>query len=215
LRKLCALLFIARRNGKTNAGNNTKNTDWRINGGRQCSTGRAWSARLGIEVEYKGNVMLDRIPHPPRSLVEVASFPLIDAIHGRRSRRFARGASIPDGPLTYKSKHDPAPLSELEQLLLLTTVSGNTGWSNLIPHNRHYLPKIPNYAGAVGGRSFPSAVMSMSLRPYFENKHELRQLTLAGISGADNFRIISAQTFTENAAPNAQPREPHRIAIAK
>jgi len=109
------------------------------------------------EMRSKGNIMLNRIPNLPKGLIEAARFPLIEAIHGRRSRRFARGAAIPDGPLAYKSKHDPKPLSELEQLLLLTTVAGNTGWSNLIPHNRFYSPKMPNYAGAAGGRSFPSA----------------------------------------------------------
>lgn len=105
----------------------------------------------------KGKIMLNRIPDLSQGLTEVASFPLIEAIHGRRSRRFARGASIPDGPLAYTSKHEPAPLSEIEQMLLLTTVAGNTGWSNLIPYNRNYLPKMPNYAGSAGGRSFPSA----------------------------------------------------------
>ncbi len=105
----------------------------------------------------RGNILLNRIPDLPKGLVEAAGFPLIDAIHGRRSRRFAKGASIPGGPLAYTSKHPPAPLSELETMLLLTTVSGNTGWSNLIPHNRFYLPKIPNYAGAAGGRTFPSS----------------------------------------------------------
>lgn len=101
--------------------------------------------------------MLNRIADLPTGLVEAANFPLLEAIHGRRSRRFALGASIPEGPLAYTSKHAPAPLSEMEQMLLLTTVAGNTGWSNLIPHNRNYLPKIPNYAGAAGGRTFPSA----------------------------------------------------------
>ena len=109
------------------------------------------------QLKRKGNVILDRMRYAPSGLFAAAKFPLIEAIHGRRSRRFARGASIPDGPLAYTSKHAPAPLSELEQMLLLTTVAGNTGWSNLIPYNRHYLPKIPNYAGAAGGRSFPSA----------------------------------------------------------
>ncbi|BCD96493.1 hypothetical protein [Marinagarivorans cellulosilyticus] len=42
-------------------------------------------------------------------------------------------------------------------MLLLTTVGGNTGWTNLIPYNRHYQPQIPNYAGAAGGRTFPSS----------------------------------------------------------
>lgn len=111
----------------------------------------------GTTPQSTGNVTMDNIPNLPKGLTQAAQFPLIDAIHGRRSRRFARGASIPDGPLAYTSKHDPAPLSELEQMLLLTTVAGNTGWSNLIPYNRHYAPNIPNYAGAAGGRTFPSA----------------------------------------------------------
>lgn len=105
----------------------------------------------------KGTIMLDKVRKLPKGLVDAAQFPLIEAIQGRRSRRFAHGASIPDGPLAYTSKHAPAPLGELEQMVLLTAVAGNTGWSNLIPHNRFYSPKIPNYAGATGGRSFPSA----------------------------------------------------------
>jgi hypothetical protein len=105
----------------------------------------------------RGSILLDRIPKLPKGLVEAANFPLIEAIHGRRSRRFAKGTSIAGGPLAYESKHKPAPLSELEQMLLLTTVSGNTGWSNLIPYNRFYQPKMPNYAGAAGGRTFPSS----------------------------------------------------------
>lgn len=114
-----------------------------------CSSGDALKTR--------GNIMFDRIPDLPKGLVDAVNFPLIEAIHGRRSRRFARGASIPVGPLAYTSQHSPQPLSKLEQMLLLTTVAGNTGWSNLIPYNRNYLPHIPNYAGAAGGRTFPSA----------------------------------------------------------
>ena len=105
----------------------------------------------------KGSIMLNRIPDLPKGPVEAAKFPLIEAIHGRRSRRFAKGTSIPVGPLAYRSKHRTSPLSQLEQMLLLATVAGNTGWSNLIPHNRFYQPKMPNYAGAAGGRTFPSA----------------------------------------------------------
>lgn len=107
-------------------------------------------------MKTKGTIMLNRIPNLPKGLIDATNFPLIEAIHGRRSRRFARGATIPDGPLAYTSKHQPESLSELEQLLLLATVAGNTGWSNLIPYNRNYIPNIPNYAGAAGGRSFPS-----------------------------------------------------------
>ncbi len=114
------------------------------------------AGKSGASLRNRGSILLDRIPDMPKGLIEAMQFPLVEAIHGRRSRRFARGASIPDGPLAYKSKDKPEPLSQLEQMLLLTTVAGNTGWSNLIPHNHNYVPNIPNYAGAAGGRSFPS-----------------------------------------------------------
>lgn len=116
--------------------------------------GMAASAK---NLKRKGKILLDGIDQQPKGLYEAINFPLVEAIYGRRSRRFALGAEIPDGPLKYKSKHEPKAISELEKMLLLTTVSGNTGWSNLIPHNKFYSPKIPNYAGASGGRTFPSA----------------------------------------------------------
>ena len=59
------------------------------------------------------------------TLNDLLTFPLIDAIGGRRSRRFCLGAEIPDGVLSYKSKHDPVSLTELEQLLTI-----NYGRSN-------------------------------------------------------------------------------------
>ena len=93
----------------------------------------------------------------PAGLVEASRFPLVDAIRGRRSRRFALGAEIPGGPLAYRSKRAAEPLNELEQLLLISTVAGNTGWANLIPFNPAYEPRIPNYAGTATGRTFPSA----------------------------------------------------------
>lgn len=93
----------------------------------------------------------------PKGVYDAVKFPLIDAIHGRRSRRFAKGAEIPAGPLAYKSKQPAKPLTELEQMMLVSTVSGNTGWSNLIPHNQFYQPHLPNYGAAAGGRTFPSA----------------------------------------------------------
>jgi hypothetical protein len=63
-----------------------------------------------------------------QALQELLQFPFVDALFGRRSRRFFLGAEIPDGPLAYRSRHDPLPLTELEKLLILTAVGGNTGW---------------------------------------------------------------------------------------
>jgi hypothetical protein len=55
------------------------------------------------------------------TLNDLLKYPLMEAIAGRRSRRFCMGAEISDGVLAFKSKHNPVPLSEIEQLLILST----------------------------------------------------------------------------------------------
>src|SRR5688572_24814197 len=87
----------------------------------------------------------------------LAAFPLVEALFGRRSRRFALGDEIPDGPLTYRSRHEPVPLSDLERMLVLSAMGGTTGWHYSITRNARYAPHAANYAGAAAGRTFPSA----------------------------------------------------------
>jgi hypothetical protein len=93
----------------------------------------------------------------PGGFEDMLGFGLIEGLLGRRSRRFFMGAEIPDGVFAYKSRHEPLPLSELEKLLVVGACGGNTGWNNLIYRAERYAPHISNYAGAAGGRSFPSA----------------------------------------------------------
>jgi hypothetical protein len=91
------------------------------------------------------------------ALRDIAAFPLVEALFGRRSRRFALGATIPDGPLAYRSRHAPVALSELERLLVLSAMGGTTGWHYSITRNARYAPHLANYAGGAAGRTFPSA----------------------------------------------------------
>jgi hypothetical protein len=93
----------------------------------------------------------------PPGFQDMLELGLVEALLGRRSRRFFLGAEIPDGVLAYKSRHDPVPLSELEKLLVVTACGGNTGWHNMIYRAERYAPHLSNYAGAAGGRTFPSA----------------------------------------------------------
>jgi hypothetical protein len=93
----------------------------------------------------------------PAGFDNALRFPLIEALGGRRSRRFSLGASIPDGPLAFTSRHEPLPLTELEQLMVLTAAAGNTGWHYMITRHARYAPHLSNYSGAAGGRTFPSA----------------------------------------------------------
>jgi len=93
----------------------------------------------------------------PPGFYDMHEFGLIEALLGRRSRRFFRGAEIPDGVFAYRSKHKPLPLTELEKLLVVGACGGNTSWHHLIYRAQIYAPHLSNYAGAAGGRTFPSA----------------------------------------------------------
>ena len=93
----------------------------------------------------------------PTGFEDMQTFSLLEALLGRRSRRFFRGAQIPDGVFAYKSRHQLEPLSELEKMLVVIACGGNTSWHHLIYRAQQYAPHLSNYAGAAGGRTFPSA----------------------------------------------------------
>ena len=75
------------------------------------------------------------------ALRELEEFPLVEALFGRRSRRFALGGEIPDGPLAYRSGQEPVRLSELERMLVLGAMGGTTGWHFSITRHARYAPQ--------------------------------------------------------------------------
>ncbi len=101
------------------------------------------------------------------ALQHLAEFPLMEALFGRRSRRFALGDEIPDGPLAYKSKHEPLPLTELERALVLAAMGGTTGWHYGITRHARYAPHVANYPSAAAGRTFPSAAGFHTVELFF------------------------------------------------
>lgn len=97
--------------------------------------------------------ILEKLQIPP-GFHNMQAFTLLEALMGRRSRRFFKGAHIPDGVFAYKSRHEVEPLSELEKLLVVTACGGNTSWHNLIYRAERYAPYLSNYAGAAGVAPF-------------------------------------------------------------
>ena len=77
------------------------------------------------------------------------SYPLFEALYGRRSRRFGLGFEMPEGPFRYKSAHAPVPLSEIEEALL---VGAGAGFSGLALWD---LPTPAAYR-CRSGRTFPT-----------------------------------------------------------
>jgi hypothetical protein len=151
----------------------------------------------GHALKTKGRIMLDSYTPLPRGLVEAATFPLIEAIHGRRSRRFAKGASIANGPLAYTSKEAPEALHPTEQMLLISTVAGNTGWANLFAHHPAYAGKLPNYTTAAGGRSFPSSAGFNTTEFFFTDDSGVYFLPTRDMTPVPSDGSIDLQAWTE------------------
>ncbi|MBC5992036.1 hypothetical protein [Pontibacter cellulosilyticus] len=103
----------------------------------------------------------------PPGFQDMLQFGLVEALLGRRSRRFFMGAEIPDGVFAYKSKHELVPLTELEKMLVVTACGGNTGWHHMIHRAQRYAPHLSNYAAAAGGRTFPSAAGFHTSKTFF------------------------------------------------
>lgn len=96
--------------------------------------------------------------HMQELLTEVATYPLLSALFGRRARRFGLGMSIPDGPLAYTSQHEPVPLNDLERTLLVLGGTGVSGWHFGIEQTSSGDPeKGCNYPIRLTGRTSPSS----------------------------------------------------------
>jgi hypothetical protein len=87
----------------------------------------------------------------------LAGFPLLDAIAGRRARRFGLGMEIPSGPLAYTSSSEPVPLSELERSILVAAATGVTGWTFGVPFGPDRPDEHANYTQRYTGRTAPTA----------------------------------------------------------
>ncbi|MGH7891723.1 MAG: hypothetical protein ACREN0_05585, partial [Thermodesulfobacteriota bacterium] len=72
----------------------------------------------------------------PPGLDVAVDYKFMDAVFERRSRRFGLGMEIEKGPLAYKSKHAPVPLSELEEAIIVWNGLGikNINLSDFPPH---------------------------------------------------------------------------------
>ena len=86
----------------------------------------------------------------PRDLLRtVWEYPLLEALFGRRTRRFGLGFEMAQGPYRHKSPKAPVPLCEAEEALLVAAGIGFSGmalWDQSRP-----LP----YRNS-DGRTFPS-----------------------------------------------------------
>jgi hypothetical protein len=90
--------------------------------------------------------------HDPVSAL--TEFPLLDAVFGRRSRRFGAGMRIPDGPLAHTSNQPALLLDDREIAVLTAMACGSIGWHEGIPH-RDGDAGLASYAFRFTGRASP------------------------------------------------------------
>jgi hypothetical protein len=84
-------------------------------------------------------------------------FPLLQAMFGRRARRFGLGMEIPSGPLAFKSSKAPVPLSEPEQMMLVAAATGVSGWSFGVPFGPRTPDSHAEFTLRFTGRTAPTA----------------------------------------------------------
>ena len=97
------------------------------------------------------------MPGHPHELEELQRFPLMHALFGRRARRFGLGMEIPSGPLAFRSRHEPLPLSELEKSLLIAAGTGVSGWNFGVPFGPARPAELGQFTQRFTGRTIPTA----------------------------------------------------------
>ena len=93
----------------------------------------------------------------PTRLETLLEFPLMQALFGRRARRFGLGMEIPSGPLAFRSEKDPLPLTELEQTILVAAATGVSGWTFGLPFGPRTPESHAEFALRFTGRTAPTA----------------------------------------------------------
>lgn len=97
---------------------------------------------------------------PHAEAQDFRSYALLDALAGRRSRRFAKGMKLNGGPLMYGSLHPPAPLTGEEEAALAFAACGVTGYALAeLPYHTGSTPDAGggNIMKQFVGRTAPSA----------------------------------------------------------
>ena len=147
---------------------------------------------------------------------DILSFGLIEGILGRRSRRFFMGAEIPDGKFKFKSRHDSLPLSDFEKMLIVSACGGNTSWHNMIYRAARYAPHLSNYAGAAGGRVFPSAAGFHTSQTFFtddEGVYILDMRDAPAFADRKHDGTLDLEEFVENSKKRVRKLQDGRLKI--
>lgn len=152
----------------------------------------------------------------PPGFKDMLEFGFIEALMGRRARRFYLGAEIPDGVFEYKSEHKAEPLDELEKLLVIGACGGNTSWHHMIYRAEQYAPHLSNYSGAASGRTFPSAAGFHTSMTFFtddEGVYVLDNRDAPAFAAKDENGDLSLEEMLEDVKHRIKKLQPGRLKL--
>ena len=152
----------------------------------------------------------------PPGFEDALDFTLIEALLGRRSRRFFMGGEIPDGVFTYTSNHKPVPLTDLEKMLVVSACGGNTSWHHMIFRGDNYAPHLSNYSGAAGGRVFPSAAGFQTSQTFFtddEGVYVIEMSDAPAFAEREDDGSLSLDGFVNNVRERVRKLQDGRLRI--
>ncbi|MBP7526532.1 MAG: hypothetical protein KA801_01315 [Syntrophorhabdaceae bacterium] len=152
----------------------------------------------------------------PHGFQDMLSFPLIEALLGRRSRRFFMGADIPDGVLAHTSEQKALPLTDLEKMLVVSACGGNTSWHHMIYRAARYAPHLSNYAGSAGGRVFPSAAGFHTSQTFFTDDDGVYILEMRDAPAFDDRAddgSLSPEAFVDNVRKRVRKLQSSRLGL--
>lgn len=152
----------------------------------------------------------------PRGFRDMLSFPLVEAILGRRSRRFFMGADIPDGVFAYRSERKALPLTDMEKMLVVSACGGNTSWHHMIYRAARYAPHLSNYAGSAGGRVFPSAAGFHTSEIFFTDDDGVYVLQMRDAPACDDRAddgSLSLDAFVDNVRKRVRKVRDSRLGL--
>lgn len=150
----------------------------------------------------------------PQGLRDMLTFPLMEALLGRRSRRFFMGSEIPDGVFAHKSNQAPLALTDLEKMLLVAACGGNTSWHHMIYRAARYAPHLSNYAGAAGGRTFPSAAGFHTSQTFFTDDEGVYVLDMRDTPAFDDRAddgSLNLESFVDNVSKHVRKIQDGRL----
>lgn len=147
------------------------------------------------------------------------NYPLLAALHERRSRRFCLGMKMPGGPLAYHSKYAPQPLTEKQEAALVFAAAGFTGpaMADLCYAREHSGNMMTGFAGRTAGSG--DAIQTVALivtnddatylvkRPRDFSPSELAELIALGQRGeyVEFYRRVRVKIKGERCAPPLEP----------